>query len=314
MPNNLKLIVCIGADPTIKLHRHCKRNWQNYFDYIDFENYYFTSRSLTLDSDLILPNEFVFSLPEDLRKALSESVKRDGVYHSDYAGEYGLAVIHGHQKLLTSLLRNNDGDFIMYSPSATSVIDIEQIKTYIQEHYKQPGHFYGGAPVPIIHWPTSSKFWFISGSGLMMSRATIELLLTRLNDGLPRMTEDLLYAILLEDLPRHIICRQSLAVTKSIAREYDAFQRQVQQLREQGHFCFRINSSGSKELVGGRDLNDSLLHSLVFNVLLKDRHKPARYISDNFRNGCTQIGVEVNGVALPAGKLYFKDSEVVNDF
>ena len=314
MSHNFKFIVCISADPTIKLHRHCKRNWQNYFDYTDFGEYYFISRSLTLDSDLILPNEFVFSMPENLRKALSASVERDGVHHSDWAGDFGRSVIIAFKKMLTSLLRSNDGDFILYCPTATSVIDIEQIKTYIHEHYKQPGHFYGGAPVPIIHWPTSSKFWFISGSGLIMSRTTIEVLLTRLNDGLPRMTDDLLYAILLEDLPRHIICRQSLAVTRNIAEEYDALQKEVQRLREQGHFCFRINSSGSKELVGGRDANDSLLHSLVFNVLLKDRHKPVKYISDNFRNGCRQIGVEVNGVALPAGKLYLNNSGVVNDF
>jgi hypothetical protein len=314
MSHDFKLIVAIGADPTIKLHRYCKRNWQNYFDYIDFDDYFFHSRSLTEDSDFVSPNEIVFSLPEELRNALALSIGNDGVYHSDWTGEFGRSVILSHKKLWRLLLNRVSTDFVLYCPTATSVIDIEQIKSYLQLHYDKPGYFYGGAPVPIVHQPSAEKFWFISGSGVFMSRATLELLLARLNDGVPNMNDDLLFALFLGELPRQIICRRSLAVKRSIYEEYDTMTEYVKNLRKEGYFCFRINSSRSKELIGGRDSNDSMLHSLVFNVVMRARQQPVKYISHEFIHSCTQIGVKVDGPALQPGQLYRDHSTVVSGF
>ena len=313
MKSKTRVIVGIGADPLIKLHRYCKRNWTNYFDYIDFKDYYFVSRSLESDSDTYLANEIVYALPKEIQNSISSSIGKSSEYHNDWGGDFGRSVITTSIKFYKFLINSTPEDFVFYSPTATSAIDIEQVIAYIDSHYHSYSYFFGGAPIPIVHRPTSDIFWYVSGSGMMMSKKTLALLCARL-EGTPAMTDDLLYGILLSDHPRHVITRKSLSVARSIREEYEEMFRRVDELRKLGCFCYRINSSWSNNLEGGRDRNDSLLHGLAFNVLLKNRDLPSVYSSDDFQANCKQLGFEFRPPTLMSGQFHGDGSVVIGGF
>jgi hypothetical protein len=311
--SNTRIIVGIGADPLIKLHRYCKRNWINYFDYIDFKDFYFVSRSLESDSDKYLDNEIVYSLSKEIRDSISFSINKSNEYHNDWSGDFGKSVLMTSIKFYRFLIDSNPEDFVLYTPTATSAIDIEQIKIYIENCYSPHSNFYGGAPIPIVHRPSSDVFWYVSGSGMMMSKSTLALLCARLESA-PVLTDDLLYGILLSDHPRYVITRKSLSVTRSIHHEYDEIFRKVDEYRKHGCFCFRLNSSWSEKLEGGRDENDSILQGIAFNVLLKHRNLPVMYSDNDFRVICKQLGFDFCPPTLSSGHFYGGDSVVIAGF
>jgi hypothetical protein len=125
------------------------------------------------------------------------------------------------------------------------------------------------------------------------------------------MADDLLYGILLADQKRHVITRKTLSVVKNIQDEYDDLFKIVNEHRQKGCICYRVNSSWSNDLEGSRDENDSLLQGMVFNVLIKNRRTSAVYFSSEFQAICRHLGSVFAPPTLDSGNFYGADSVVI---
>lgn len=309
MKPDYKFLVLIGSDSQIQLHRCCRRNWENYFDLLGFHDYYFYSRSFDLCCDDVVGHDLVVSWPVDLREGLLRKFEEVGPHYADWSGIFGQAMLKASATAFRLLLNRYPDDFVLHCPTSTSAIDIEAVQTFVSLNYLG-GHFYGGSPVPVLNQSNSQLFWYISGSGLTMSRSTIETLLSR-SENVPTFADDFLYGLLLHDLPRSVFQRRSIAIEKNIVVEFEATFNKINSFRQEGIFSFRFNSSFSPGLEGGRDSNDSLTQNLGMNILFKSRGLPVQYVSQEFLSLCERFSSKFESNLLQPGSFQASDTNVI---
>lgn len=271
------VIVTIGYGDELPIYKRARALWEFYATFFPNVRIVFFRSSNKLQCGEVIDNGYELLVGTDEIKANpddNQGYKNTGAW----SAKENYNQIHKQISLFKYLLRNNPKPFHLFCVTVTSIVDFRGFFEILNLLPKS--NCFAGKPGRISSPDELSGLTIISGANSLFSSDVVETLCERYDPQhiYTSFPNDVWQALLLQDIPRTPLPFFSFTKPRSHLGTDSDLSALISKLLAQGHYHFRIKTTGEEFGYGPREDTDIWIMLQVIEKILQTHPSPqARY-------------------------------------